>query len=156
MLKDVIFIASYLGTHLLILGGGLWNLYGAGIFFQKFFNKLMQRERNFRGWKYFSKISYLPLLLDSPGFNWIPLFLLCTIVDQQTDVTCPQHIPARTKRHNTLRMKMKLNQDVRGRQKVRQWLRHDHVIGVCQSLSRAYFNFSPTLSVMARWIRKCT
>ena len=39
--KDDIFIASYLGTHLLILGGGLWNFYGAGIFFQKFLNKPM-------------------------------------------------------------------------------------------------------------------
>ena len=51
-LKDVIFIASYLGTHQLILGG-LWNLYGAEILFQKFLNKPMQRERDFGGLKYF-------------------------------------------------------------------------------------------------------
>ena len=114
--------------------------------------KLMQRERYFGGWKYFS---YLPSLLK---VNWMPLFmpfLLCAIAYQQTDMTCPQHSPARTKRDNALRMKMRLNQDFRGyaSQKVRQLLHHGHTIGVCQSLSRAYFNFLP-LSVVARWIRK--
>ena len=87
---------------------------GLEYFLQKFFNKLMQRERDFGRPKYFSKISYLPSPLK---VNWIPLltqFLLCTIVDQQTDVTRPKHTPTRTKRHNALRMKMRLNQDVRG------------------------------------------
>ena len=45
-LKDAIFIASYLGTHQLILGG-LWTLYGAGIFSLILLNKPMQRERDF-------------------------------------------------------------------------------------------------------------
>ena len=35
-LKDAIVITSYLGTQLLIVGGGLRNLYGAGIFFKNF------------------------------------------------------------------------------------------------------------------------
>ena len=54
------------------------ELYGAGIFFQKFLNKLMQRERDFGG----RKISYLPSPLK---VDWIPLstpFLLCTIANQ--------------------------------------------------------------------------
>ena len=118
------------------------ELYGAGILFQKFLNKLMQRERDFGGRKYFSKISYLPSPLK---VNWIPLstpFLLCC---QQTDLTRRQHTPARTERHNALRMKMRLNKDVRWTPKsapvATPWPR--------QSLSR------PTSSVTARWIRKC-
>ena len=68
-LKDAIFIESYLGTHQLILGG-LWNLYGAGMYFQKFLNKPMQRERDFGRFKYFSKISYPSSPLK---VIWIPL-----------------------------------------------------------------------------------
>ena len=51
----------------------------------------MQKERDFGGRKYFSKISYLHL--PPLKVNWIPLltpFLLCTIADQQTD-TPPTH-----------------------------------------------------------------
>ena len=65
-----------------------WNI------FQKFLNKLMERERDFGGRKYFSKISYLP----SPfKVNWTPPlmpFLLCMIAHQQTDMTRPQHTSA--------------------------------------------------------------
>ena len=66
----------------------------------------MQRERDFGGRKDFSKISYLPSPLESQLDSPINAVL--------TDVTRPQHTPARTKRHNALRMKMRLNQDARG------------------------------------------
>ena len=42
------------GTHQLIIGGGLWNLDRAGIFFLKFINNPVQRKRksDFGGRKY--------------------------------------------------------------------------------------------------------
>ena len=89
-LKDAIFIASYLETHLLALGGGAMEFIWGWNIFQKFLNKLMffggegqspptlqvDRtltrknfllfwERDFGGWKYFSKISYLPSPIES-------------------------------------------------------------------------------------------
>ena len=72
--------------------GGLWNLYGAGIYFQKFFNKPMQRERDFGGFKYFSKISYPPpeSQLDPP----INAVFTTSLINR---LTHPQHTPARTK-----------------------------------------------------------
>ena len=104
-LRDAIFIASYLGTHQLILGG-LWNLYGAGICFQTFLNKLMQRERDFGGSKYFSKSSY-PLPPESQLDPPINTVFAPSLINRLTH-------PHQNKRHSGLRLKMRPNQDVRG------------------------------------------
>ena len=103
------------------------ELYGAGIFLKKILNKLMQGERDFGGRKYFSKISYLPSPLK---VNWIPLstpFVLYTIADQQTDVTHPPTRPQQNRKAQCLENENEAKSRCqRGRQKVRQWLRHGH------------------------------
>ena len=99
-------------------GGGLWNLYGAGIYFQKFLNKPMQRERDFGG---FNRKFHTPPPLK---VNWTPYqSSFCAVADKEIDAP-PTH-PRQNKRHSGLRMKMKPNQDVRGNAKSE---RHDHAI----------------------------
>ena len=74
----------------MILGGGLWNLYGAGIFFQKFLNKLMQRERDFGRQKCFSKISHLESQpLESQLDSSINAGFAAPSLIEQADVTHP-------------------------------------------------------------------
>ena len=81
-----------------------WNI------FQKFLNKPIQRERDFGGWKYFSKISYLPSPLESQLDS--PINAVSAALSLINSLTRPQHTPARTKRHNALGMKIRPNQNV--------------------------------------------
>ena len=70
--------------------GRLWNLYGAGMFFQKFLNKPMQRERDSGGLKYFLK-TFIPL--PPLKVSWIPLSMQFLHHRWSRD----SHTPTRTK-----------------------------------------------------------
>ena len=102
-------IASYLGTHLLILGRGWYGIYvGLQYFFKNFL--ITCKERFWRAEIFFENF-ILPFPLESQLDSPINAVLLCTIAVQQTDVTHTQQTPIRT---NALRMQMRLNQNVRG------------------------------------------
>ena len=88
---------------------GLWNLHGAGKFFQKFLNKSMQRERYFGGFKYFfsRKFPTFSTTLESQLDPPINAVFAPSLINRLT-------YPRQNKRHSALRIKMRLNQDVRG------------------------------------------
>ena len=121
-----------------------WNI------FQKFLNKLMQRERDFGGPKYFFE-NFIPSPPSLESQLSPDQRRFCSAPSLINRLTHPQHTPwpTRTKRQSALRMKMRLNQDVGGDNK------KCAIIGVRQSLSSAiisWFAITVRKVIFFRWV----